>query len=180
MLYSYKECMDIYGNDYQIDQAVKEKRLFKIEPGIYSTKSMVSDVEVIQKKYPDVVFAGEYAFYELGMTDVIPDKYCIATRSKSAPLKDPRIVQIYIRDDLLNEGVTLMEINGSTIRMYDRERMLIELIRNRNTMPYDLYKEIIKNYRATIKELEIWRIQEYTDMFPKSKMIRRALSLEVF
>jgi hypothetical protein len=57
--------------------------------------------------------------------------------------------------------------------------MLIELLRNKNSMPYDLYKEIIMNYREIINDLEIWRIQEYASVFPKSKMISKALDEEV-
>ncbi len=57
--------------------------------------------------------------------------------------------------------------------------MLIELLRNKNTMPYDLYKEILINYREIIADLEIWRIQEYAALFPKSKMISKALDEEV-
>jgi hypothetical protein len=47
-------------------------------------------------------------------------------------------------------------------------------------MSYDLYKEIIGNYRKIIEDLQIWRIQEYADVFPKSKMIWKALREEVF
>ena len=57
--------------------------------------------------------------------------------------------------------------------------MLIELLRAKNTMPYDLYKEILVHYREIIGNLEIWRIQEYAAVFPKSKMISKALDEEV-
>mgnify|MGYP004468011523 FL=1 len=33
------------------------------------------------------------------------------------------------------------------VKIYVRERMLIELIRNRNLIGFDYYKEIIENYR---------------------------------
>ncbi len=42
------------------------------------------------------------------------------------------------------------------------------------------YKEILSNYRKQIYELDIERIQEYADIFPKRKMISEALSTEVF
>lgn len=58
--------------------------------------------------------------------------------------------------------------------------MLIELLRNKNSMPHDLYKEVLGNYRKIIDDLEIWRIQEYAEIFPKSKMIKKALAEEVF
>ena len=137
-------------------------------------------MEIIVKKYPNAILTGEYAFYCHDLTDVIPEKYNIATKAKAAKLSDPRILQIYVRDDLLMLGVTEKDINGVTAKIYDKERMLIELLRNKNSMPYDLYKEIIGNYRKIIEELQIWRIQEYADVFPKSKMIKKALEEEVF
>ncbi|MBO4395226.1 MAG: hypothetical protein J5819_02630 [Eubacterium sp.] len=57
--------------------------------------------------------------------------------------------------------------------------MLIELLRGKNSMPYDLYKEILLNYREIINDLDIRRIQEYASVFPKSKMISKALDEEV-
>ena len=84
-----------------------------------------------------------------------------------------------MRNDLLHLGEVEQIVDGATLRIYDKERMLIELLRNKNKMPYDLYKEIIYNYRKIITELEIWRIQEYAEIFPKSKMIKKALDEEV-
>ena len=110
---------------------------------------------------------------------MIPEKYALATKAKATPLVDGRIEQIYTRDDLLNIGVIQMEVDGATIPIYDKERMIIELLRNKNKMPKDLYKEIIGNYRRIIESLEIWRIQEYLDIFPKSKMIKKAFDEEI-
>ena len=84
-----------------------------------------------------------------------------------------------MRDDIFELGVQNAIVDGYKIRIYDKERMLIELLRNRNTMPYDLYKEILLKYRTIIDSLQIWRIQEYAEVFPKSKMIKKALDEEV-
>ncbi len=35
MIMSYKEAIEQYGNDYQLNKAVKSKELYKIENGIY-------------------------------------------------------------------------------------------------------------------------------------------------
>ncbi|MCH5344553.1 MAG: hypothetical protein J1E64_10985 [Acetatifactor sp.] len=180
MILTYTECIDKYGNGYQLEKAVAEEQIYRVEPGLYSTTRYSAELEIIVKKYPNVILTGEYAFYCHDLTDVIPEKYYIATKAKAAKLLDPRIVQIYVRDDLLMLGVTEKDINGVTVKIYDKERMLIELLRNKNSMPYDLYKEIIGNYRKIIEHLQIWRIQEYADIFPKSRMIKKALEEEVF
>ena len=179
MMFSYAEAIKECGNAYRLSRELKKGRLFKHDEGVYSTRQYESELSVIMKKYPKAVLTGEYAFYYHGLTDVVPEKYDLATCSKSAKLKDKRIHQIYVREDIFPLGVIEKENDGAMIRIYDRERMLIELLRNKNTMPYDLYKEILLNYRKIIEDLEIWRIQEYASVFPKSKMISKALDAEM-
>jgi len=179
MFFSYADCITKYGNAYQLNKALEDGLVFKLEDGIYSDSEYESEVAIISKKYPDGIFTGEFAFYVHGLTDLIPEKYALATKAKATPLVDGRIEQIYTRDDLLNIGVIQMEVDGAMIPIYDKERMIIELLRNKNKMPKDLYKEIIGNYRRIIESLEIWRIQEYLDIFPKSKMIKKAFDEEI-
>lgn len=179
MIFTYKECIEKFGNNYQLTRAIAEESIYRVEAGVYSTERYSSELEVIVKKYPNAILTGEYAFYYHGLTEVIPEKYHIATKAKAAKLIDARIEQIYIKDKLLQLGVIERDIDGVNVRIYDKERMLIELLRNKNSMPYDLYKEIINSYRKIIESLQIWRIQEYADIFPKSKMIKKALEEEV-
>lgn len=179
MFFSYADCITKYGNAYQLNKALEDGLVFKLEDGIYSDSEYESEVAIISKKYPDGIFTGEFAFYVHGLTDLIPEKYALATKAKATSLVDGRIEQIYTRDDLLNIGVIQMEVDGATIPIYDKERMIIELLRNKNKMPKDLYKEIIGNYRRIIESLEVWRIQEYLDIFPKSKMIKKAFDEEI-
>ena len=57
--------------------------------------------------------------------------------------------------------------------------MLVELIRNKNNLPFDYYKEILLNYRKMINELDIQAIQEYAYALPKTNMVLETLQLEV-
>lgn len=180
MILNYTECIEKFGNDYQLQKAIREEQIYRVESGFYSTKKYSAELELIIKKYPKAILTGESAFYYHGLTDLIPEKYHIATKAKASKLMDKRILQIYIRDDLLMLGVIEKLINGVAVKIYDRERMLVELLRNKNSMPYDLYKEVVGNYRKIIEELQIWRIQEYAEIFPKSKLVKKALEEEIF
>ena len=73
-----------------------------------------------------------------------------------------------------------IEYNGIRIIMYNKERMLVELLRNKNKLPFDYYKEILGNYRNIINDLDIPEIQDYAYALPKSGMIMEALQMEVF
>ena len=50
-------------------------------------------------------------------------------------------------DKYFDIGDSFIYYNDIKIRIYDKERMLIELVRNKNKISYDMYKEIINNYR---------------------------------
>lgn len=179
MIMNYNECLKKYGTPYQINKVVESGLIYKIEEGIYSDYEYEPDIAILSKKYPNAVFAGSYAFYVHGLTDFIPDYYSLATKSKAAPISDKRVQQIYTRDDLLMIGSTTLSVEGIDILVYDKERMLIELLRNKTKLPRDYYKEIIGRYRKIIENLDIERIQEYIEIFPKSKMIQRAFDEEV-
>ena len=179
MIYSYNEATEKYGNEYKLSKAVEEGSVFKLESGLYSTDRYESELGIIMKKYPKAVLAGEYAFYIHGLTNVIPEKYDLATTSKAARITDNRVRQIYVNGNFFSLGIEEQEIDGAVVKTYDKERMLIELLRNKNSMPHDLYKEIIINYRDIISNLDIERIQEYASIFPKKKMIAKALDEEV-
>ena len=74
-----------------------------------------------------------------------------------------------------------MEIdNGLIVNIYDKERMLIELIRNKNKLPYDFYKDIINNYRDIIDTIEIRKIEEYLKYFKNRENIYKIIRNEVF
>jgi hypothetical protein len=140
----------------------------------------VSELAIIQKKYPKVIFTMESAFYYNGLTTDIPDYYHIATPAKAARLKDPRIKQVYVPDKIFSLWLVEQEQEGTTIRIYDKERMLIELLRYKDKLPYDYYKEILRNYRKIVDRLDIERVQEYATIFPKSEILWKRLDEEVF
>ena len=72
-----------------------------------------------------------------------------------------------------------MNYNGVDIVIYDKERLLVELIRNKRKFSFDLYKEIIMNYRKIVHELDMALVAEYTYKLPKSNMVMEVLRLEV-
>ena len=180
MLLSYPECIQKWKSDYQIKKRIVDGKLFQIEKGVYSDTPEVSTLAVIAFKYPKGIITMDSAFYYHGLTNVIPNQYHIATDKHAIYINDKRIHQYYVLSDILNIGVTIMERRDATIRIYDKERMLIELLRFKNKFPFDYYKEIIGNYRNLIYDLDIERIQDYADGFPRSKMINDALEMEVF
>ncbi|MCR5255616.1 MAG: hypothetical protein K6D96_06750 [Acetatifactor sp.] len=78
----------------------------------------VPALQIISMKYPKAVFAMDSAFYYHGLTDVIPEKYCIATDRDAAKICQKNIIQIFENKNLLNLGVEQMEREGCVINIY--------------------------------------------------------------
>lgn len=180
MLYNYNELKNRYKSTYQIRKALKNKKIFKIEKGIYSDISNVHYLEVIMKKYSYGIFTSYSAYYYHNLTDVIPDNIYLATNRNATTINSNKIQQIRMKDELYNLGKTQIEYEGIKINIYDKERMLIDLARNKNQIGYDLYKEIVSNYRNQVNSLDTQKIEEYLQYFVNGDKIFEIIQDEVF
>ena len=103
-----------------MNKAIAEGTLFRIEKGIYSdSEGRVREEEILQKKYPSAVMTLRSAFMYHSYSDFIPDKYELATDSKSARIADGRVVQYYMPEGTLGIGLMELAYDGMTIRTYD-------------------------------------------------------------
>lgn len=180
MLYNHSEIKNKYKSTYQIRKALENKEIFKIEKGIYSDVPSVHYLSIINKKYPYAVITSFSAYYYHNLTDVIPDKIYLSTNRSNRMISSNKIKQIRMKDELYNLGRTQIEYEGITINIYNKERMLIELAKNKNQIGYDLYKEIISNYRKQVNLLDTQKIEEYLQYFVNGDKIFEIIQDEVF
>ena len=180
MIYSYCACMDKYGTDYNLKKAVNDGTLFQIEKGIYADRDRVSELELVMFKYPNAILTLDSAFYYHGLTDVIPDKYILNTGRNASKIRNKKIKQYFCSEALLDIGKTQMDHQGVDIRIYDLERLMIELIKYRSKLPYDYYKEIVRSYRERVYDIDTEKLQEYLPMFPARVKIQSIIEEEIF
>lgn len=180
MMYTYKECIEKYKTNYEIRKLLAKGSLIRVSKGIYSDTDNEVELAIICKAYRDAVFTLNSAFYYHGLTDTIPSNYYLLTDKNYTKIKDKRITQLFDNNASLAIGVETKMYNGTEIRIFNRERMLVELIRNKRKFSFDYYKEIIANYRKLIYELDIQAVQEYAYQLPKTRLVLDTLQLEVF
>ena len=179
MIYNYNECINIYGSHYALIQALTDKKIFKIKEGIYSTEKKPKDLLIFLKEHKDAIFTLESAFYYLGISDVIPEKYVVATDKDRSKYKDSNVQQYFMNGGLIDIGVTSLNYLNIDIPVFNKERMLIELIRYKNKLPFDYYKEIINYYRTHINQIDISLVLDYLELFPKKRLITEVIQMEV-
>lgn len=180
MLYTRTEISKIYNSTYQLNKALKDKKIFKIQNGIYSDEEFVNPLAIIRKKYPKFVFTMDSAFFYWNLTDVIPDKFHLATKKTSVRINDNDIKQYFIPEELFDFGKTTLNFENIDINIYDKERMLVELVRKKNQIPFDYYKEIISNYRKIVNNLDSFKIVEYISYYKNEETLYGRVQSEVY
>ena len=180
MLLNYNECKIRFGSAYQIEKALRDGRLFKMDKGVYSESGDESEIEVLQAKYPNTVVSFDSAYFYYDMTDYVPEKYTLTIPDHARPIGDSRIKLSFVPENVLMVGTTLYDYNESRIRIYDKERLLIDTARMKGRIPPDLYKEVINHYRQIKDELDGSKFPEYLELFPHRDRIMQVIDTEVF
>ena len=180
MLFHHKNCRKKFGSLYRIDKAVREGLLFKLEEGVYSDTGKEDELEIIQWRYPKGVMTLESAFFYYGLTDEIPEVYALATERGSSKIEDPRVRQCFVSVGTLGIGKTQIRFEGDSVRIYDLERLTIELARLKTKISYDLYKEVLESLRRRRDEIRPDVLQIYLRSFPKRGAIESIIYEELF
>ncbi len=176
---SRTECLAEYGSDYRIRQKVDSGELFRVGKAVYSEDRHVPELAVLAYRYPNAVVTMQNAFFLHGLTDVIPDEYDLATDRNAAKIRDGRVKQYFVPSAFLEQGAEIVDYKGYPVRIYNRERMLVELLRYKSKLPFDYYKEILLNYRSILPQLNMQAVQDYAYAAPKSGKIMETLQTEV-
>lgn len=179
MIYDYQNCIEKYGSNYQLNKAIANSLLFKIEKGLYSNHESVSDLEYISFVRKDAIITLKTATYIYNLTDEVPLEYDLAIDRDASKTNFERVKVHYFYQPkgILNIGVKDYSYNGIKIKIYDKERLLIEIMRYASKLSFDYYKEVISNYRKL--DLDIEKIENYLISFKTSNRIMSKIRLEV-
>ena len=172
MLYTRNEISKKYKSTYQLNKALNNKEIFKIENGIYSDEEYVNPLLIIKKKYPNAIFTMDSAFYYWNLTEVIPNQFSLATKRFNTRYKDVDIKQYFIKDNLFEFGKTTLKV--------ENVEMLIELVRKKSQIPLDYYKEIISNYRKIVNTLDPFKISNYISYYKNDETLYNRIQSEVY
>lgn len=176
---TYEQALINAGSAFLLHKMVESKELYKITRGVYSRVKYPDPLVLTHILYPEAVITMDSALHAYGMTDVIPDEIHIATSRSSTRITKQGYKQYFTEETFLNPGAINVERDEGTVRMYNRERLLVEVMRRQASLPLDYYKEIIISYRKIINELDITLIEDYMTLFKKNNFMFEILQREV-
>ncbi len=173
MLYNYAEAIAMYGSDYLLKKAIQEKKLYKVDKGIYSNeKNNFTKYEVVLKKYPTSFLVQDTALYVLGFIDQEPEIIHLGTPRNALRINDKTVKQhFYSNFDKENiEGHYAEHIlskknlkekvlkTGNTIRIFNFKALVYDLIRNTESYSHDELMDILTRIEKCryLKGFEYW------------------------
>ena len=142
---------------------VKKNKLIKVAPGFYATESYIPDEYfILQRRFPKYVFSGISALYLHKLTDRTPD-YLDATAPQGYnPTRnriDSLIVHKISSEKLYKLGITEAKtMFGNTIKVYDEERTICDVIKYRDKYDAETFIKAIKLYvKKTNNQLKLFK-----------------------
>lgn len=171
VIYNYKEAIKYYGNDYSLKKEILRGNIFRIEKGIYSDKLVPNELAILGKKYDDFIITLQSALLYYGLSDFVPDLPTIITLENSFHINKKLCKQYYTNKKYFDIGVDIIYIEDTSLKIFNKERLLIEVIRYETKISGEEYNHILRQYRDINKELNFGKIFNYAEEFKEFKKI---------
>ena len=159
-----------------LSKYLKKGYIERVAQGVYlSNDAFEDDMYVLQARSVKAVFSHETALYLHDLTDRDPLQYTVTLPSgyNATKFKDKGVYVHFIKNDLLNLGVEDGKTPfGRSVRIYNKERTICDIVRNRNVIDPAILNESIRRYLSS-KEKNIPKLMQYAEKFRVEKIIRQ-------
>ncbi len=124
--------------------------LEKIQPGLYKLKDsdVTSGFVDISKAIPQAVIAlaSALSYYELTTFNPSTVHLAIPNEAKPPKLNFPPVEVYYFRKRQYGAGIDEINIQGHSVKIYNKEKTVCDMFRYRNKLGEDLAFEGLKSY----------------------------------
>ena len=129
---------------------VDENKLERVAHGVYLTPDAFDDeMSRIQARNSRAIYSHETALYLHDLTDRDPSKWSLTVPFgyNATHLKDEGIIVYTVKKEFHEMGISEMQtIYGRPIGVYNKERTICDIVRNRNNMDVTILNDAIKRY----------------------------------
>jgi predicted transcriptional regulator of viral defense system len=159
---------------------VRDKGLERVAHGLYVSKDTWDDgMYIIQMRYPTAIFSHETALYLLSLAEREPIKYSLTLRagSNTSGLTKQGVKVYKVKTDLFDEGLTeALTPAGHTVRTYNPERTICDLLRSRRNIEIQDLQGAVKAYLRSVDK-NIPLLLRYAKSFSVEKIVRQYLEV---
>jgi len=158
----------------------KDRGLERAAHGLYMSPDAWDDgMYVIQVRYPEAVFSHETALYLLSLAEREPTQCAVTLKAgtNASGLTQSGVKVYKIKHDLFEEGIIQTRSPaGHSLRAYNPERTICDLLRSRRNIEAQDLQSAIKEY-VRQKDKNIPLLMRYAKAFSVEKIIRQYLEV---
>lgn len=133
-----------------------------------------SEIVIINRLFPDAVLCMETALFYYQYSDRNPSEWSFAIDKNVSKLRTnidyPFIKAYRVEKQLLTLGETEGEIDHHTVRIYDRDRTICDVLRNMKKMDKEIFNKAIQGYVADQKK-SIPNLMKYAQVLRVQKKV---------
>lgn len=135
-----------------LNKLVHQGVISRIRCGVYEwiESGSQEDTEILKRLFPDAVVCMNSALFIHGYTDRTPDAWHLAfdrnINKKRLQVNYPPIIPYYSRSHILEIGMMDSAVNGTILRIYDRERTVCDLLRHSAKIDREILNKAIQCY----------------------------------
>lgn len=149
----YLTTRDVTNNNIPkvyLTKLVRNNIIERINRGVYIKSNDIPDEMVIlQNKSKNAIYSNTTALFLHKLSNRLPIKYDISVLQsyKGSLQKNNNVNLFYIKKELLNLGVIDYKLDsGYVIKVYDLERTICDIIKNRKKLDQELVNKAIREY----------------------------------
>ena len=161
-------------------QYIRDNGMEQIAHGVYATKdTWIDAMYIVHLRCGQAVFSHETALYMHDLTDREPMEYEITVKTGYNPsrLTEDGIKVYTVKKELHGEGIVMMQTPfGHSIPVYNIERTICDIIRNRNNTEIQTFQTALKQY-VKRKDKDLRLLMQYATMFRVDKILRQYLEV---
>ena len=161
-------------------QYIKENEMEQIAHGVYATKdTWIDSMYLVHLRCEQAVFSHETALFLHDLTDREPMEYEITVKSGYNPskLKEDGIKVYTVKKELHGGGIVMMQTPfGHSVPVYNMERTICDIIRNRNNTEVQTFQTALKQYTKR-KDKDLRLLMQYATKFRVDKILRQYLEV---
>lgn len=137
-----------------LQKLIEQGHVEKVRYGYYRwlDHEDFSEVGIVIRLFPDAVLCMDTALRRYGYSDRIPHEWHLAVNKYSGrsrfKIDSPFVKPYYFEPDIHELGLTITEMEGHQVRIYDKDRLICDCLRYRSKMDREIFNKAIQSYIA--------------------------------
>lgn len=169
-----KEAKDLEINSTFLTNLVNNKQLEKVGTGIYKLPEYpIDNFYILSKVSKKMCYSHATSLYLHNMSDRIPLIYDVTVPYNYSGnlLKNKNVTLRYVKNDVFELGkIDIKTINDLTVKCYDLERTICDIIKDKKHIDKEIYAKALKEY-AKSKNKNIFKLVKYARILGVEKEV---------